>query len=388
MGYPIADGFRVVDKCVYDSLRASIPRPYWASWRDAQAEQMDWWRAPPLEHIPQAEWAWVTTYAVWICVLILGLGSEWVVGTVITARLSMESLEIFWKAAAFTFPLFVTISLVSRSFWGLLFLVVGLWKCGSPETIVFFLMARNNNYSCAFRVQCAMNFLGTLLHHSATSLLIVSLTTHSEFLDRNVLSCTLPLVVQHWFVLVRYVDVRLYVIAELLIEFVWEWEVIFNIQNYHQCHGWNIVMIAATMLVAHWLYVGAATIKFCCPCLYTKAKKTAPASDEPDGTASEQQPPSQVSRWSKIREDVNEVHAALVAAEENTNPGITATLAAKRKQVPSKSATKGAFSAITSLPNNYLESIADVLAPMPANDEKLARHWRDNMQGTSSSDGE
>ena len=144
VGYPLDDGFMVVDRCIYDSLRASIPRPYWSAWRDAQTataeEVLEWWRAPPLEHIPHDSWQYMTTYIVWVSVLILGLGSEYVVGTVITAYLSMENLAIFWKAAAFTFPLFVTIALVSHAFWGLLFLVLGLWKCGSPETLVFLLM--------------------------------------------------------------------------------------------------------------------------------------------------------------------------------------------------------------------------------------------------------
>ena len=76
--------------------------------------------APPLEHIRTDDWAWVLTYTVWVSVLILGLGSEYVIGTIITSYLSIESLEIFWKGAAFTFPLFVTIALVSHSFWGLL----------------------------------------------------------------------------------------------------------------------------------------------------------------------------------------------------------------------------------------------------------------------------
>ena len=39
VGYPIADGFTVHDRCFYETIRASIPRPYWAAWRDAH---MDW----------------------------------------------------------------------------------------------------------------------------------------------------------------------------------------------------------------------------------------------------------------------------------------------------------------------------------------------------------
>lgn len=354
MGYPIATGFNQVDRCIYDSMRLSVPRPYWRAWRDAQPDRIDrlgwktWSKIPPLERIPKDEWAWVLTYAVWISVLILGLGSEYVVGTVITAHLSIESLEIFWKAAAFTFPLFVTIALVSHSYWGLFFLVFGLWKCGSPETIVFLLMARSRNYRWLFRLQCALNFLGTLLHHSATSLLVVSLTTGTEFLDRNVLSCTLPLVVQHWFVLMRYVDIRLYLLTELAIEFVWEWEVIWNITSY-TCHSWNIVMIAATMLVAHWLYLTAATLKYLNPCC-GGARKTAPT---PSGASH----PSPMARLASVRDNV--VYAALEAAEANRKCG-------QEKE--------GALGSIRA-------GLSSFLAFQPADDTKLAHHWRNNLQG-------
>ena len=62
----------------------------------------------------------------WAGMLILGLGSEYIVGHVITRHLSGDSLKHFWQSAQFTFPLFVTVGLVSHAYWGLLFLVLGL----------------------------------------------------------------------------------------------------------------------------------------------------------------------------------------------------------------------------------------------------------------------
>ena len=59
---------------------------------------------------------------------------------------------------------------------------------------------------------------------------------------------------QHWFVLTKDIQTHVYVIVMLLTEFVWEWEVIFNVGQY-PCHSWNIKLIACTMLVAHWLYL-------------------------------------------------------------------------------------------------------------------------------------
>ena len=60
---------------------------------------------------------------------------------------------------------------------------------------------------------------------------------------------------QHWFVLTKDIQTHVYVIVMLLTEFVWEWEVIFNVGQY-PCHSWNIKLIACTMLVAHWLHPG------------------------------------------------------------------------------------------------------------------------------------
>ena len=271
-GYPKADGYKVVDKCFYQTLRRPVPRPYWRAWRDAHED----WVLPPLEYLPDDgdDWsfAWLMCYSVWVSVLILGLGSEYIVGHVVTQYLSGDSLKHFWKASQFIFPLFVTIALVSHSYWGLLFLVLGLWKFGSPETIVYFNLARNRHEPPSFRLRCAIEFLGTLLHHSATSLLIVSLTTRREFLDRNVLSCTLPLVIQHWFCLTKYIHKNVFVVSELILEVVWEWELIFNITQY-PCHSWNFKLISWTMLVAHWLYLASATMGLLAPVMDTLGSK-------------------------------------------------------------------------------------------------------------------
>ena len=72
VGYNVADGFKVVDKCVYDVLRPIIPRPYWDEWRAAHMTAI----APPMEYISDDGYTWVSTYVVWVSVLILGLGSE------------------------------------------------------------------------------------------------------------------------------------------------------------------------------------------------------------------------------------------------------------------------------------------------------------------------
>lgn len=381
--YPIADGYKLMDRCHYDYYRAKlwlIPRPYWAEWRDAQAEKMGWWEVPPLEHMSDPMFALMATWSVWVAVLILGLGSEYVVGTIITAQFSTENILIFWRAVQFTFPLFVTIALVSHSYWGLILLVLGLWKCGSPETIVFFLMAKNKSYDFLFRVRCGMNFLGTLVHHSMTSLLIVCLTTRLEYADRNLLACTLPLVVQHWCVLLNYVDTRLFIFTEVILEIIWEWEIIWQIQHYH-CHSWNQIVIASSMLVAHWYLFAAGAVKMVGARL-CHAPKTAPAPDGPTirTPASRwkdalDKSKSMASQKRGLQNSSNVVYAALEAAEKNRD--------LEERDMVTKRERHGAFFLMKDVkevkPAKERDAGSSVFELKPQTDAHVAIHWREHM---------
>ena len=243
--------------CSYpNSFRQTPIRPFFYEWRASHEGAV----MPPLEYISDEAFAWLLTYCTWVSVLIIGLGSELIVGHILVEVLSVKRLKQFWQGAQLAFPLFLNIAIASRSYWGLLFLVLGLWKCGSPETIAFYKLARKRNDPWLARLEHACNFIGTLIHHSATSLLVVSLVTGRELLDRNMLTCTLPLVVQHWTVLLKYVDALLCTTAVLVVEVVWEWEVLWNLQL-HDCIGWHLALIAWAMLAAHWLYLTAAIIK-------------------------------------------------------------------------------------------------------------------------------
>ena len=115
---------------------------------------------------------------------------------------------------------------------------------------------RNKRESLYFRVQCGLDFVGTLIHHSATSLIIVSLTTHREIVDRNGLSVTLPLVIQHWSVLTRYIDTKLCTALCLIVEIFWEWQVFYFVQD--PCLSFNYRWVAHAMVIAHWCYLSSA----------------------------------------------------------------------------------------------------------------------------------
>ena len=83
-------------------------------------------------------------------------------------------------------------------------------------------------------------------------------------LSRAVQAVTLPLLLQHLVVLLKYHHVVLYALCELTLEIIWEWEVFAQqgsftsangFQRYGAAHG-----LSLTMLLAHWLYWSAAML--------------------------------------------------------------------------------------------------------------------------------
>ena len=98
---------------------------------------------------------------------------------------------------------------------------------------------------------------GTVLHHSATSLIVVALATGQLPLTRYIISVALPLVVQHWVVSLKYAWKLGYVLVELALEVWWEFEVISNIPNFHEFIEQFVLW---SMLMAHWMYFLGGTL--------------------------------------------------------------------------------------------------------------------------------
>lgn len=86
------------------------------------------------------------TMVLWITTVVTGLGAEAIMGNAMTKFAGgQESGQwglIGWKFAQLLFSLFALVSLFSKSVFGLPFLVVGLYKCGYPETLGFFLRGK------------------------------------------------------------------------------------------------------------------------------------------------------------------------------------------------------------------------------------------------------
>ncbi|CAE8642542.1 unnamed protein product [Polarella glacialis] len=200
----------------------------------------------------------------WATVLLLGLGMEVLLGSHIFQHLPEHHVEAFWKYSQFAFPLLTMVSFnaAARQSWFALFpLVLGMWKFGYPETICSLLSAlksyRLGHRTTALRRLC--DGVGLLLHHGSASLVVCALITGVVPQTRELQSCILPLVLQHWFALLRYWSVGLYTFIELALEVVFELEVL---GNYAAFFNLDMIMRMASsgMLFAHWLFLSSGML--------------------------------------------------------------------------------------------------------------------------------
>eukprot|EP00959_Pyramimonas_sp_CCMP1952_P277371 5798729-Pyramimonas_sp.AAC.2 len=112
----------------------------------------------------------------------------------------------------------------------------------------------------AKRVTHLLDGLGTLLHHSSAAMVICMLLV--GVINRPVRAVPdviLPLVMQHWFAMVKYANRWVYVGIELVLEVVFEWSVFSNWENLYVL-DWTCRHGALVMLCAHWLYLASAAL--------------------------------------------------------------------------------------------------------------------------------
>lgn len=101
--------------------------------------------------------------------------------------------------------------------------------------------------------------IGTLLHHSAASLVICMLVTGTLSSHRSIIDPILILCMQHWFVLLKHFNENLYVFIEWILEIWFQWSVFSNFELYSLNH-WTAEVAALGMLIAHWLWIIAGGI--------------------------------------------------------------------------------------------------------------------------------
>ena len=202
----------------------------------------------------------------WLAVLFAGLGSEMVLGeTVIQFLKNKEYGFIWWHFAQLIFSLLLIISISSHDGIGLLFLPLGLWKFGFPETCSYLIGFLESPQKLAAKpIVNLINGVGTLLHHSATSMAITGIILHTWPRDRAIIAGCLVPVIQHLFVLTKYHSGIIFNILMLGLEVWFQIEVIANLNDVSAFGNLYIANIgrglALSMLLAHYLYLLGAIL--------------------------------------------------------------------------------------------------------------------------------
>lgn len=134
------------------------------------------------------------------------------------------------------------------------------FKFGFPETIIPLYCAVHDTFlSKSQRLILGLEAIGTLLHHSAASLVICMLVTGTLSSHRSIFEPILVLCIQHWFVLLKHLHQNLYVCIEFVLDIWFQWSVFSNFELYSSNH-WTAEVAALGMLIAHWLWILAGGI--------------------------------------------------------------------------------------------------------------------------------
>eukprot|EP00121_Abeoforma_whisleri_P008124 Awhi_evm1s7446 len=123
--------------------------------------------------------------------------------------------------------------------------------------------SRNTSHVSSLRKYLAFaDSYATLLHHMTTVFLVSGLATHLVPLNAPLISCLIPLILQHFFVPVKYASFVMYSIIESLLELYFQWEVFRALSSDKEnFEGTGVRGAALTMLLAHWVWIGLGFVK-------------------------------------------------------------------------------------------------------------------------------
>lgn len=110
------------------------------------------------------------------------------------------------------------------------------------------------------KVKDLMFGVGVVIHHSAANMIVCMILAGVIPPSRYVLNCTLPLVMQHWVVLLSYCDFGLFAGIELVLEYYFEWIIFSNFAEIYNLH-WVAALGASVMVFSHWLFLGGGLLE-------------------------------------------------------------------------------------------------------------------------------
>lgn len=197
------------------------------------------------------------TIVVWFTTVITGLGAELMMGSSILVLVTPGSGKVAWRYSQLVFSMFACVSIFAQSSFGIPFLVIGLWKGGFPETLGHFVFSHMIGKPTIASVGHFINGMAVLLHHSAAAFVCINTYTGLYPLSRPLLAIVMPLIVQHWFALLRYEYPNLYNVLLISWEIIFEWEVFANVGLLSTDHGFDFTArgMALIMLFSHWMFI-------------------------------------------------------------------------------------------------------------------------------------
>ena len=273
----------------------------------------------------------------WLTLLLVGLGSEFLVGGALLASMTEERAERlthYWHYIQFVFPLLAVMAFgeAARQSWlSLLFTVLALWKGGFPDTVASFAIGLTTD-GHHHRLDAALSMAygsATLLHHSSAALLIATLVNGAAGYSQYIASGIWPLVVQHWFVLLRYKHHLAYCAVVLGLEVYFEIQVFAALERFYRYDDWLVRQAALGMLLAHWIYLirgGARLLQSGLHEWGTKLKSQARLNIFSLHQLDEEHPlPSEHSRHQPTQSAAVKRHATLMRWSRATSGSTTAT---------------------------------------------------------------
>ena len=120
----------------------------------------------------------------------------------------------------------------SHNFLSLPVEIVGLWKFGFPEMLMYLylgLFSEHNSRSA--RLSDFLNGIGTVLHHASSAWILTMLVVGVIPPSRYVTSPVLILITQHWVVLLSYSHSPLYTGIVMVLEYYFLWIVICKLRH-------------------------------------------------------------------------------------------------------------------------------------------------------------
>jgi len=249
-----------------------VLHPDWDEYEPYESELADKYRgslsragdtAPFFIMTDEQFWVYVG-FLLWCTCVLTGFGLEVFVWFQFIHIEWSQRVERLWRLVQFVFPLMLASALgmaLRGNFLSLIFAVLGLWKFGFPETLMYLYLGLFSQENGSLRrISDFLNGVGTMIHHGATSMFICLILSGTIPPSRYALNGPLILIVQHWVVLLSYANKPLYAGIQLVLEYYFEWLVLSDFAEIYHWH-WTAGLVAAVMLIAHWMYLVAAVLE-------------------------------------------------------------------------------------------------------------------------------